>query len=112
MKFVDWSTIRPHELAPGVRIRTPYGRHIMLSLLEMDKGAEIPIHSHPHEQAGVLLEGRMTLTIGDETRRLEPGMGYFVPPGVPHGASATDEPVKTLDVFSPVREDYAKHFLE
>ena len=96
-------------MAPGVRIRTPYGQNIMLSLLEMDKGTGVPLHSHPHEQAGILLEGRMELTIGDETRLLEPGMSYFVPPNVPHGASALDEPVKTLDVFTPIREDYAKH---
>ena len=108
--FVDWSTIRPYELAPGVRIRTPYGRNIMLSLLEMDNAAEVPLHSHPHEQAGMLLEGRMELTVGDETRVLEPGMSYFVPPDVPHGAKAVDGPIKTLDVFSPIREDYAKHY--
>ncbi|GIT29412.1 MAG: hypothetical protein Ct9H300mP1_14580 [Planctomycetaceae bacterium] len=30
----------------------------MLSYLEMDEGAVVPLHDHPHEQGGILLEGR------------------------------------------------------
>ena len=108
MSFIDWNKIRSYDMAPGVRVRTPYGQNIMLSLLEMDEGAEVPIHGHPHEQAGIMLEGRMQLTIGDETRLVTPGMSYIIPPNVPHAAIAVGGPVKTLDVFSPIREDYAK----
>ena len=108
--FVNWDAIPPCELAAGVRVRTPYGRNIMLSLLEMATGAEVPMHSHPTEQAGMLLEGRMELTIGDETRVVEPGASYFVPPGVRHRAVAVGGPAKALDVFSSPREDYAKQY--
>ncbi|MHC4444820.1 MAG: cupin domain-containing protein [Planctomycetota bacterium] len=108
MPFVDWDEIPYQEMAPGVRIRTPYGEKIMFSLLEMEEGAEVPMHSHPHEQAGMLLEGRMELTIGDEIRPIEQGAGYFIPPNVQHRAVAVGGAVKTLDVFSPIREDYAR----
>lgn len=80
----------------------------MLSYLEMDDGAEVPLHSHPHEQGGVLLTGRMQLTIGDETRICEPGSLYLIPSNVPHRAVAVDGPATVLDVFSPIREDYAE----
>ena len=106
--FVDWSAIEPQQLSPGVRIRTPYGRNVMLSLVEIDAGCIVDTHSHPHEQAGMLLEGRMRFTIGDESRVLEPGAAYIVPPGVPHRAEAVEGPVRALDVFSPIREDYAR----
>ena len=80
----------------------------MLSYLEMDAEAEVPLHSHPHEQAGMLLKGKLQLTIGDETRVMEPGSMYLVPGGVPHRAVAIDGPVLVLDIFSPIREDYVR----
>lgn len=80
----------------------------MLSYLEMDAGAVIPLHDHTHEQAGILLEGKLKLTIGDETRILEPGEMFFIPANVPHQAIAHDGPAVVLDAFSPIREDYAK----
>ena len=104
--FIDWSRIPFNELAPGVRIRAPYGQNLMISLLEMDEGAVVPRHHHPHEQGGILLEGHMELSIGDETRRVEPGEAYLIPPDVPHRAVAIGGPIKALDIFSPVREDY------
>jgi quercetin dioxygenase-like cupin family protein len=80
----------------------------MLSYLEMDDGAEVPLHSHPHEQCGIVLKGRLELTIGEETREVQGGVLWIIPPNVPHRARAVGGPVVVLDVFSPVREDYAK----
>jgi quercetin dioxygenase-like cupin family protein len=91
-------------------MRTPYGEHLMLSYLEMDDGAEVPLHSHPHEQGGILLSGRMQLTIGDETRICEAGSMFIIPPNVKHRAVAVGGPARVLDCFSPVREDYAAQF--
>lgn len=105
--FIDWDRIEPQALSPGVRIRTPFGRHIMLSLVEIDAGWVVPTHHHPHEQAGMVLSGRMKFTIAGESRILQAGESYIVGPDVPHSAEAMDGPVKALDVFSPVREDYA-----
>ena len=108
MPFIDINTIPANEVVPGCRMRTPYGKNLMLSYLEMDEGAVVPLHDHPHEQGGMLLEGKLELTIGDETRVVESGSLYLIPPGVPHKAIAVGGPVVVLDVFSPVREDYAE----
>jgi unsaturated pyranuronate lyase len=110
MPFVDLASIPPLEILPGCRIRTPYGRNVMLSYLEMDEGAVVPLHRHPHEQAGMLLTGRMELTIGDETRTVEAGSMFIIPPDTPHKAVAMGGPAVVLDVFSPIREDYAAMF--
>ena len=91
-----------------MRIRAPYGQNLMLSLLEMDEGAVVPLHHHPHEQGGVVLEGKMALTIGEETHVVGPGEAYLVPPDVPHRAVAVGGPATALDVFTPVREDYVE----
>jgi len=108
MPFINVEEFEPVEPVPGCRMRTPYGENLMLSYLEMDEGAEIPAHDHPHEQGGILLKGRMQLTIGDETRIVEAGSLYLIPPNVPHRAVAVDGPATVLDVFTPIREDYAE----
>jgi len=46
--------------------------------------------------------------IGDETRIVAPGSLFIIPPNVPHRAVAVGGPAVVLDVFSPVREDYAE----
>lgn len=106
MPFIDLSKINPREVFPGTRIRAPYGENLMLSYVEIEAGAEVPVHSHPHEQGGIVLEGRMELSIGSETRTLGPGSLYLIPSNTPHRAAAVDGPVKALDIFSPIREDY------
>ena len=68
MPFISIDDYEPVQLAPGTRARTPYGRHLMLSYLEMDAGSVVPTHSHPHEQGGMLLEGRSR---ADDRRRIE-----------------------------------------
>ena len=107
MPFIDIHTFPAIEPVPGCRMRTPFGQHLMLSYLEMDDGAEVPLHHHPHEQGGILLRGQVQLTIGDETRIVQAGSLFIIPPNVPHRAIAIGGPATVLDVFSPIREDYA-----
>jgi quercetin dioxygenase-like cupin family protein len=110
MPFFQVSEIEPFELLPGLRIRAPFGQNLMLSYLELDRDAVVPFHSHPHEQGGIVLEGKIELTIGDDARIVGPGSMYIVPPHTLHRAASVDGPAVVLDVFSPVREDYAEHF--
>lgn len=110
MGFIDIDQVPAIEPVRGCRMRTPFGEHLMLSYLEMEPGAEVPLHDHPHEQGGILLAGRLQLTIGDETRVVEPGSLFLIPPNVPHRAVAIDGPATVLAVFSPIREDYAELF--
>lgn len=106
--FVELASVPAIEIFPGVRIRTPYGKNLMLSYVEIEDGAVVSTHQHPHEQGGVVLGGRMELTIGSETRVLGPGEMYIIPPDTPHRAAAVGGRAVLMDVFSPVREDYAE----
>ena len=110
MPFFNVRELPTLEIIPGCRTRIPYGENLMLSYLEMDEDAEVPMHSHPHEQGGILLEGKLQLTIGDETREVQAGALFIIPPNVPHRAVAVGGPAVVLDVFSPVREDYAEMY--
>lgn len=104
--FCDVENREAKEVAPGVRIRTFWAEQMLLSVVDLDARAVVPPHSHPHEQAGTVLNGRLQMTIADETRWLEVGDTYLIPGGVEHMAAAGDDSVRVLDVFSPVREAY------
>ncbi len=95
-----------HNIFSGVDIFTVAGKRMMLSFVEFEPHAVVEMHSHPHEQMGLLLEGELTFTIGDEEHLVTQGQMWRIPGDVPHKAVAGDSPVKALDVFSPIREDY------
>ncbi len=96
----------PKEVFSGVTIRTIWGEHIMLSFVHFEPHAFVPPHSHPHEQMGVLLEGEIEFTIGNETKILRKGDCWWVPSNVVHSVRNLDKPSLALDIFHPVRDEY------
>ena len=90
----------------GVDMSVLVGASMMMGVVTLAPGAVVPLHEHPNEQIGYVLEGVITLTIGDETRDLPPGASYLIPGDTPHEGSSVDGCV-VLDVFSPPRADYA-----
>lgn len=106
MPFFDPAERAAKELFPGIFTRTFWGDKILISMLDMEPNGDVPFHSHPHEQAGVVIEGELELTIDGEVRLLGPGQLFVIPGGVEHRARTLDKPAKVIDIFSPVREEY------
>ncbi len=104
--FVEPSDCSRHAIFPGVQIETAACQEMMMSLVEFQPGAVVEKHSHPHEQVGILIEGRAHFFVGDEDRVLGPGDMYRIPGGVAHRVVALEGLVKAFDIFHPVREDY------
>jgi len=95
-----------HEIFPGVNIFTKAGAEMMLSYVEIEPGAVVEEHSHPHEQVGMVVAGHARFFVGDEQRVLGPGDMYTIPGGVTHRVVAMEDGVTALDIFHPIREDY------
>jgi unsaturated pyranuronate lyase len=94
------------EVLDKIRQKTlVYGEKTLLTEFRLGKGAILPRHSHPHEQTGYLVAGRLDLTIGRKTNRVEPGGSWCIAGGVEHSAIALEDSI-AIEVFSPVREDY------
>ena len=110
--WTSHAELTPFTVAPGISMRALVGSAAMMNWVTLDPGAIVPTHSHPNEQIGLVLEGAMELTIGDETRVLRPGDAYLAPPGVPHQGIAQAEGCLVLDVFAPPRADYAARAAE
>ena len=98
--------IPARTLAPGVTAKIAAGERMMFSLVTLAPGAVVPMHSHPHEQMGMMVSGTMEFTIEGETRNLSGNEMYFVQGGVPHAAKAGPGGAQALDAFSPPREEY------
>ena len=104
--FVEASDCSRHSIFPGVQIQTAACEKMMMSLVEFEPNAVVEKHSHPHEQVGIIIQGRAHFFVGDEDRILGPGDMYRIPGGVEHRVVALDGPVTAFDIFSPIREDY------
>jgi quercetin dioxygenase-like cupin family protein len=72
---------------------------------DIKAGATIPPHQHVHEMIVKVIEGKLQLTIGEETKILEPGSAAIIPSNVLHTAKGITA-CKVIDVFYPVRSDY------
>ncbi len=104
--FFDLSDLKPKQVIPGMQIRVASGEKIMLSYVDLEQGSEVKDHSHPHEQAGIVIQGEGDFRIGDERRQVKPGDMYLIPSQVIHRLLVTKGPMKVLDIFSPPREEY------
>lgn len=104
--FVSFDDRADKQLAPGVTIRVVSGERLMLSRVAIDPHSEVPIHSHPHEQYGLVLEGEAEFTIAGQVKLLKAGEYYAIPGDVPHGVITGSVPALCLDIFSPPREEY------
>ena len=97
----------PVPALPGIIRRTlVHGPKMMICEFSLQAGSVLPIHTHPHEQAGYVVSGKIRLTLGEETHDLGPGDSYYAAPNVPHGATILETAI-VVDTFCPPREDYA-----
>jgi unsaturated pyranuronate lyase len=111
-QFVRFDDVQSFTLAAGVTGRPLFGAGAMINLIEFEPGAQVPLHSHPHEQLGIVLRGMQALVVDGVARELGPMEGYVLPGGVEHSAYCGPEGATVLDVFQPVRDDYRERWEE
>ena len=105
-QFTSLSELPRFTLAEGVSGRALFGEGAMLNLVELAPDARVPRHSHPHEQLGVVLSGKLNLIVSGQEHLLGTMDAYTLPGELQHEAQAGPEGALVLDVFQPVREDY------
>ncbi|OPY50786.1 MAG: Cupin domain protein [Methanosaeta sp. PtaU1.Bin112] len=93
-------------MLPGLIRRTLVcSENMMICRFDLDKGVEIPNHSHPHDQAGYVVSGKIRITVDGKSCDLGAGDSYSASPNVPHSALALEASV-VVDTFNPPRDDY------
>ena len=95
-----------HTPIPGIELKTlVHGEKTLMAEFRLKKGGKLPLHSHPHEQTGYLVSGRITLHVEGRAHDCSPGDSWCIGGDVEHSADILEDSV-AVEVFSPVREDY------
>ena len=107
IRIRGYENLNPVAQFPGVTRRTLVsGDRLTFVEIQLEPDAEVPEHTHPHEQAGHVAAGRVRFRIGAVESELGPGSSYLIPGDVPHHLVALED-ATLIEVFSPVREDFA-----
>jgi unsaturated pyranuronate lyase len=91
---------------PGLILRPVFGKNMTVIFVFMQPKSIAPVHQHPQEQIGTIIEGSYEFELAGVKRVVRRGDVYVVPPNVPHGAVTHDESCLAVDVFSPPREGF------
>jgi quercetin dioxygenase-like cupin family protein len=105
MTFVTIADLPEKEVVAGFHGRFIHSEHMTMAFWQVDVGAAMPDHAHPHEQVTTVLEGEFELSAEGQTYILKPGMAVVVPANIRHHGRALTA-CRLLDAFYPVREDY------
>jgi len=83
----------------GIRAWILQGDKQQLVFFQMESFAQVPEHSHDYPQWGIVIEGRMKLTIEGKTRRCKKGDEYVIPANAKHYAKFLTKS-RVIDFFS------------
>jgi quercetin dioxygenase-like cupin family protein len=99
------ATILSKEIMPGYNGKLIHSENMSIAFWEVEKGAEVPEHSHKNEQIMQVLEGKFEFTLDGETKTYQSGDLVVIAPHKKHSGKALTT-CKLMDVFSPAREEY------
>lgn len=104
--FVKYDPDGFHTPVQGIEMKTlVYGDKTLMTQFNLKKESVLPLHSHPHEQTGYLVSGKIKLIIDGNACIAEPGDSWTIKGDVEHQAVILEDSV-AIEVFSPVRDDY------
>jgi len=83
----------------GVKAWILQGEKHQLVFFEFESSAQVPEHSHDYPQWGMVIEGKMELTIDGKTRICEKGDEYVIPAQAKHYVRFLSK-VRVMDFFS------------
>lgn len=115
MPFYKISEIEKVDVEMGAAVmQTVAGDLMKVGIITYQVGGGPPPHYHPNEEQFVLMmEGKMNMILGDETRMIERGDLVHIPRNVRHGVVIVEGPAVFFQAKSPVgdgtmNQDYNK----
>src|SRR3954464_9378163 len=104
--FKTWNGVESFEFVDGVRLHAVGGDQLLPCRGVCEPGKQVPRHAHEHsEQLMAVVDGSVTMTIGDETRELGPGDAVCVNSGVEHSLYSKGG-VTFFEALAPVPLDH------
>ncbi len=100
MAFWNLRTLRLHEFRPGIRSELESGTNLTMAFMEISPYTEGTAHDHPFDQCGIVVEGEIEMSVGDDKKLLRPMETYFIPAGVSHHWKTSGLQAKILDIIA------------
>jgi quercetin dioxygenase-like cupin family protein len=107
MPYIDFKTRKKVKIWDGITATLHHSKQATFAHVTLEKGIDLPVHNHIHEQWTHVIEGELLFDINGEKKLLTPGMAAFIPSNLPHSANAITE-CKVIDCFLPVRQDFVE----
>src|SRR5688500_17548367 len=105
---IDWENIPWQTVRESIELKAFSGNIATLALQKLMPKHEPQPHRRTDDQIVYTIPGPIRFHVGDTSVVLGPGGLLQIPPDVMHwGEVVGDEPVLNLDIFTPVREEYA-----
>ncbi len=98
MAFWDLKTMKLDEFQPGIRSKLESGSNLAMAFMEIAPNKEGVAHGHPFDQCGVVIEGEIEISIGEDEKLLRSMETYFIPAGVNHNWKTISSAAKILDI--------------
>lgn len=98
MGFWDLKTLKLEEFRPGIWSKLETGSNLTMAVMEISLDKEGAAHNHPFDQCGIVLEGEIEMSVGEEKKVLRPMETYFIPAGTKHNWKTSGLSAKILDV--------------
>lgn len=104
--FISAADITWENVGEGVQRKIlGYDNHVMMVVVQFEKGAVGSLHHHVHRQISYVESGSFEVTIDGKKKVLYKGDCFFVAPDLVHGVVALEAGC-LVDVFAPAREDF------
>jgi quercetin dioxygenase-like cupin family protein len=103
-----WDDLPVEPLKGTISRRLITGERMMIAQINLQKGDEVPRHSHENEQLTYVLTGALRLWLGAHDERevtVRAGEVLVIPSHLPHRALALEDTLD-IDVFCPPRQDW------
>ncbi|MBM3118352.1 MAG: cupin domain-containing protein [Chloroflexi bacterium] len=98
MGFWDLKTLKLDEFRPGIWSKVKSGANLTMAFMEITANKEGSAHNHPFDQCGIVVDGEIEMSIGEEKKLLKPMETYFIPAGTAHNWKTLASSAKILDV--------------
>jgi quercetin dioxygenase-like cupin family protein len=103
-----WNDLPAEPLKGTITRRIITGDRMMIAQINLQKGDDVPRHSHENEQLTYVLKGALRLWLGAHDERevtVRAGEVLVIPSHLPHRALALEDTLD-VDVFCPPRQDW------
>ena len=100
MGFWDLRTLKLDEFRPGIWSKLESGKNLTMAVMEIAPNKEGAAHDHPFDQCGIVLEGEIEMSVGEEKKLLKPMEIYFISAGVKHNWKTLSLSAKILDIVA------------